>query len=241
MKADLFKLLEAQDIDLEIDRLHKSKKDYPEQISFLKNQIEDLSKSLVDLDTMINETKQSRSDIEDEIETEREMLSRKEKRLLETKTNKEYNAVQSEIEQGRKRIDMLETEELEFMSKIETLEPQKEDTRKRLEEISGENSVRIDALERSLGSVESDIRGLEVKRDAVLADVNKRLIAVYSRLRKGRNGLAITPVNKAKLSCSGCFKHLPPQRVMEIRRGKTLIACENCGRILVWDERSEIE
>jgi hypothetical protein len=75
------------------------------------------------------------------------------------------------------------------------------------------------------------------KRDSILLNVNKRLLAVYMRLRKGKRGMAIASVNKVKYSCRGCFKHLPPQKVMEIRRGNSMICCENCGRILVWDER----
>ncbi|MHB9027820.1 MAG: zinc ribbon domain-containing protein, partial [Candidatus Latescibacterota bacterium] len=114
MKEDLLKLLEAQDLDLEIDQLLLHKLEYPQQIEFLRKEIADLKLANEDLAAVIAETEESLRDARGEIQAERENLEKKEKRLLETKTNKEYNAVQSEIEQARSRIDNLETEEIEL-------------------------------------------------------------------------------------------------------------------------------
>jgi predicted nucleic acid-binding Zn-ribbon protein len=231
------RILEVQEIDLEIDKLIKAEKDYPDQIEFLKTQVENLSRALADLEANLEDSRRTRRDIEDEVKAEREMLEKKEKRLLETKTNKEYSAVQSEIEQARERIDALESEEIETIGKIEKLEPQIEENRKRLAETTDENAARVQELEARLGSIESDIHALEEKRDALKVGMNKRILDIYHRLRKGRSPIAVAPLHKAKLSCSGCFKHLPPQRIQEIRRGKTLVMCETCGRIIVWDDR----
>lgn len=239
MKEDLMRLLGAQEIDLEIDNLLKSKKDYPAQIDFLEKQVADLKQSLNDLDKLIAETKKNRHEIELELQAERDVLSKKDKRLLETKTNKEYNAVQNEIVLARDRIDALETEDIEIMSKLDELEPKREDTKQKLEALTTENTVRIREFRKCFNSIETDIEHLEKKRNSILAQVNKRYLAIYNRLRKGRGGLAIATVNKAKLSCRGCFKHLPPQKVLEVRRCAVMLFCENCGRILVWDERDE--
>ena len=46
MKKDMMKLLNAQEIDLEIDRLTKSKKEYPERIEILKKEKESLEQIL---------------------------------------------------------------------------------------------------------------------------------------------------------------------------------------------------
>jgi uncharacterized protein len=237
MKEDLVKLLDAQEIDLEIDNLLKSKKEYPAQIEFLEKEVADLKQSLNDLDTLLVETKKNRHEIELELQVEREMLAKKEKRLLETKTNKEYNAVQNEIVQARDRIDALETQDIESMSKMDELEPKREDTKQKLEAMTTENTVRIREFRKCFDSIETDIERLEKKRNAILSEVNKRHLAVYNRLRKGRGGVAIATVNKSKLSCRGCFKHLPPQKVLEVRRCSVMLFCENCGRILMWDER----
>jgi uncharacterized protein len=239
MKEDLMRLLDAQEIDLEIDNLLKSKKEFPEQIEFLEKEIGDLQQSLEELDNAIEEAKKNGSEIELELKAERELLSKKEKRLLETKTNKEYNAVQSEIVQARDRIDAQETEDIEIMGRLDELIPKRDETKQKLDLLITENTSRIKDLKKSYDSVETDAAHMEKKRDVILSQVNKRFLAVYNRLRKGKSGVAIVRVNKEKLSCMGCFKHLPPQKVLEVRRCNMMLFCENCGRILAWDEQEE--
>jgi predicted nucleic acid-binding Zn-ribbon protein len=175
--------------------------------------------------------------IEEEIVAEREVLAKKEKRLLETQTNKEYTAVQHEIESAREKIDRLETENLERMTDQDTLQPELDELRETLETKSKENTALIKELQEKYDSIETDIATLASSRDATLRKVDQRYLSVYTRLRKGRSGVAIAPVDKRKLSCSGCFKQLPPQKVVEVRRGQRMIFCESCGKILVWDDR----
>lgn len=241
MNDDLMKLLEAQDIDLEIDKLSNCREEYPARIQGLRDDIEDQRQALADLENVIAETKESRTEIQSETAAERENLAKKEKRLLETKTNKEYNAVQSEIEQARNRIDTLESEEIELIGRLETLEPQVDELKTKLEETVASNTAQIAELEKSLGSLDTDIAILAQKRATALLGVNKRLLAMYTRLRKGRDGVAVSRVTSAKYSCTGCYKRLPPQRVLEVRRANSIINCENCGRILVWDDCTDAE
>ena len=239
MKTKLLKLLFAQEIDLEIDKLMKSKKEYPRQMETLEKEIIELDKTIEDIENSITENKKNRMMIEEEIVAEREILAKKEKRLLETKTNKEYTAVQHEIEGARERIDNLETEDLELMTELDDLEPEKEELKNKYKTTNKENNSRIKKIKKKFDSIESDIAGLEKKSEEILKDVDTRELSVYTRLRKGKNGIAVATVDQKKLSCRGCFKQLPPQKVLEVRRSEKMIFCESCGRILVWDSREE--
>lgn len=241
METVLMKLLETQEIDLEIDRLMKSKKEYPEQIESLKREIMDLKKDLDDTEARIAENHKNRRLIEEEIEAERDALIKKEKKLLETKTNREYTAVQHEIESARERIDNMETEDLELMTELDTLNPQGEELNEKTETVVANNTSLIEDIEKRFNSIESDIAILKKKHKNIFKHVDKRATAVYDRLRKGKGGIAVATVDKNKLSCRGCYKQLPPQKVLEVRRAKKLIFCESCGRVLVWDSRGENE
>lgn len=241
MKEEFSKLLDAQDIDLEIDQLVRAKKDYPEEISTLQKEIDDLKREIDETGERIDENRKNRLLIEDELEAEHDMLSKKEKRLLETKSNKEYNAVQAEIEQARARIDNLETEDIQLMTENDELTPKLEDLNTGYKKTKTDNTATIKDIQKKFDSIESDIAEREKRRDAALSDVNKRVLSVYTRLRKGKSGLAVAHVDHVKFSCKGCHKQLPPQKVLEVRRSNKLIFCENCGRILVWDPRGEME
>ena len=67
------------------------------------------------------------------------------------------------------------------------------------------------------------------------AEVEPRLLVSYEKIRNNfRNGLAVVPVLRD--ACGGCFYAIPPQKQSEIKQHKKIVACENCGRILVDEE-----
>jgi len=237
MQEHLMKLLEAQENDLEIDKLIKSKKEYPVQIEGLTKDITDLKNEIEKIEERLLEAQKTKSVLETEILSEKDNLSKKEKRLLETKTNKEYLAVQHEIEQSKERIDSLETEEIQMITEIDTLVPKKAELSEKYETLRNENENKISEINEKLSSIESDISVLDKKRDEILSNVETKVLTVYNRLRKGRKGIAIATIDQHKLSCTGCYKQLPPQKVLEVRRANRVYFCESCGRILAWDSR----
>lgn len=240
MKNDLIKLLNAQEIDLEIDHLMRSKKEYPKQMEALKKEIEDIRQTVDEKEKRFQEIEKNRLTIESEIEAEREIFDKKGKRLLETKNNKEYTAVHNEIELARERIDSLETEDLELMTEQDTLAPEIKELKKNQRVTKKTNTEKIKVIQKNFSSIETDIAGFEDKKQKELNNIdNSRGLTIYNRLRKGKSGIAVTRVDKEKLTCRGCFKQLPPQKVLEIRRAQKIILCESCGRILVWDSRDE--
>ncbi|MCE5251027.1 C4-type zinc ribbon domain-containing protein [bacterium] len=240
MKDDLLILLVAQEIDLEIDKRFKSKNEYPRQIEALQNEIETLQNTLTQKNDRLNEIEKARRVIESELLAERDLLSQKEKRLLETKNNKEYTAVHNEIELARKRIDSLETEDLVLMTEQDALNPEVKELEENLEKTRANNTSGIKDIQKHFDSIESDIAALNQKRNRELSHIKStRALSIYNRLRKGKSGLAVAQVDKHKHTCKGCFKQLPSQKVLEVRRAQNIIMCENCGRILVWDSRDE--
>lgn len=241
MKDDMIKLLNAQDYDLEVDTLRRSKNEFPKRIEQLKKEIADLDMAIESKKARIKEIEVSRGSIETDIAAERDTLARKEKRLLETTTNKEYTAVHNEIEIARQRIDNLETEDLQLMEEADTLNPEIEELEKNADEVKQKNGEEIADLEARFNSIESDIAVLNDKVTRELTGVNPRALGIYHRLRKSKSGRAVAPIDKQKLSCTGCFKQLPPQKVLEVRRYNKILICESCGRILAWDPRNEDE
>ncbi len=237
MKEELAQLLAAQGIDIQIDRRKRAREEYPRRIDLLKREIDGIREDIERTEAEMRDKKKSRGLVEQEIEAESETLAKKEKRLLETKTNKEYTAVQHEIVTARERIDALETEELELMGAIDVLEKSLVDMKPRRVEIDEKNSKEIAELQEAFDSIESDIAKLERDCERALKGVNKRAFDVYTRLRRGKSGLAVVTVDPVKLSCRGCFKQLPPQKMLEVRRGERLIFCESCGRLLMWDPK----
>jgi len=236
MKEALMKLLAAQKNDLKIDELDRNRNEYPRQRDSLLKEISDIETALENTETEITEKEKNKLLIENDIKAERDALVKKDGRLLVTKTNKEYTAVQHEIVSARERIDALETEDLELMTSLDELAARKEELVKQIEEIKASNTEKAKEIQEKFDSIESDIKKLEKTTERALKGIDSRTVNIYKRLRKGKNGLAVSTVNPVKQSCQGCHRRLPPQKIQEIRKNKEIIFCENCGRILVWDD-----
>ncbi|MFH2036465.1 MAG: C4-type zinc ribbon domain-containing protein, partial [Candidatus Zixiibacteriota bacterium] len=85
-----------------------------------------------------------------------------------------------------------------------------------------------------MDSVGSKMENIVNQREGIIADVPKRTMSVYERVRKNRGGDVVVSVKKR--ACGACYKALPPHRIQEIKRGDQIITCDNCGRMLIWQD-----
>lgn len=235
MKESLFRLLDLQEIDKEIDALHQSQTDFPGEIDSLKNELQNARDQLQAKQQHTDELEKSRRTLERDLEAIEEDLKKHQDRLYEVKTNKEYDALQIEIESLQTRKGEHESTILENIDTIEELQQKLKEDESHFQEIEKVRQERIDDLMAQLNSVEANVRKWGRKRSAIEPDVERRPLSVYNRIRKVlKGGVAIVPVRKD--SCGGCYRQLAPQRMVEVRRGNSIMRCENCGRIIVWKE-----
>lgn len=68
--------------------------------------------------------------------------------------------------------------------------------------------------------------------------IDERLLKAFKRTRKNsHNGLSVVSIDRE--ACMGCFNKIPPQRILDVKAHKKIIACEYCGRILVDPDLAE--
>ena len=239
MKESMFKLLDLQVIDKEIDALRRSRQEYPDEIERLQGELGEAESKIQEKRQRAEELEKSRRSLELELEAINQDMKLHQDRLNEVKTNKEYDALQHEIEALRNRIEEHETAILEAIEESEDLVQKLEDDEAIFGEMKSEGLGRINELQSRLDSVEENVRVWEKKRGVVESEIDRRPLSIYSRIQRVvRGGIAVVPIEKA--ACGGCFRQLSPQRLMEIRRQDQIIRCENCGRILVWNEEVKV-
>ena len=239
MKESLIKLLDLQQIDLEIDTLRRSRKEYPTEITGLERELEGAREHIEEKRDRSEELEKNRRLLEGELEGINADLKKHQDRLYEVKTNREYDALQHEIEAICNRIDEHETGILEDIEKNDDLKAKLEEDDLIYKELEEKNLARIGELKSKLDSVEENAETWGNKRTVLEVEIETRAVSVYSRIqRMVKGGVAVVRVEKG--SCGGCFRKLAPQRRMEIRRQNQIIRCENCGRIVVWKEEVEV-
>ena len=235
MKENLTLLLNLQEIDTEIDVLRRSQDDYPTEIAELQGE---LDRAKHRLDAKVQKEgglEKNQRLMEQELEALNLDLKKHQDRLYEVKSNKEYDALQHEIEALRGRVEETETAILETIEAADALKEKLKDERQLFKDLENEKQERITSLQSQLDSLDEDVRGREEKRDGLASQIDKKPLSIYTRIRRVVKG-GVAAVSLEKGSCGGCFRRMPPQRMVEIRRRDQVIRCENCGRLLVWRE-----
>ncbi|UCD94777.1 MAG: hypothetical protein JSU69_01620 [Candidatus Zixiibacteriota bacterium] len=232
MLNDLQMLLELQTIDYDLGELERSKEYIPDMMENLRREINETVELFQKTEQELSESKVTQGKLELEVKTKQDELKKLQAQMMSIKTNKEYDALISQIDNAKETISDKETEILELIEKIEKLESSIDDYNKKAEEIKEQNEKQLAILQEKMDSVGSKIDSKEGERSRIMVKVPKRTMSVYERIRKNRGGDVVVPVRKR--ACGACYKALPPHRIQEIKRGDQIITCDNCGRMLLW-------
>ncbi len=236
MKDGLLQLLKLQEVDKELAALEEAKDKYPAEISERQREVSDAGRALQEMEAEKTEAEKLQRHSEREIDSAKVNLKAHEERFAMVTTNKEYDALQMEIEACKTNLSEHESQMLGALETIQNLEEQIEAEKGSFEEIRQAQQERIDELQGQLDSMQEQVDGVEARRRKVAKSIEKSMLAIYER-RRGPRSKRVAAVHKG--SCGACHHQMPPQRRSEVRRGEKMLDCENCGAIMVWGEDSE--
>jgi predicted nucleic acid-binding Zn-ribbon protein len=232
-------LLKLQGLDYQLGELERSKDYLPDMIDNLEGEIKAAKQGLDEASDQLEATKLEHKRLELRVKEKTTDLERLKSQMTQIKTNKEYDALSREIDSTRQEIASAEDGILEALEAIEQLNTDLEEKTKALEELKETNGQQLSNIKAEIDSVGDKIKIKQGERENILVRLDKPLVAVYERVRRGKGAGAVVAVRHR--ACSGCFKTLPPQLIQEIRRGERVITCDSCGRILIWDGDSADE
>jgi len=234
IKDKMEALVKLQEIDTKISNVFKKKEKIPEKVRDIEKLMKEMDEELKSKEELKNREKIKIKDLEKRAEEEKIKLDGYKKRQYQVKTNEEYRAIVKEIEFSKQKADVLEMDIIMAYDALEkkdkTLKEEMENVRKRKITLTKE----IEELKKEYKNIGDEIPILEDKKKSIVIHIEEGLLKRYGRLRKARNGIAVSVVDKPV--CSGCFAHIPPQHFAEIKRGDKLYTCESCGRFLIYKE-----
>ncbi len=234
MKEDLELLMKMQSIDYDLGELERSKEYIPDMMENLKKELVESEKVYRETEEALEEAKVNQKNLELEISALQENLKKLQGQMMAIKTNKEYDALVAQIDAVKESINEKETLLLETIEKIDTLSSNIEEYKQKAEETKGQNNKQLEILQEKMNSVGTKIQDKQNERKSVADQVPKRAMSIYERVRKVRGGMVVVPVRKR--ACGACYKALPPHRIQELKRGDRMISCDNCGRLLIWQD-----
>ncbi|WP_263786123.1 zinc ribbon domain-containing protein [Salinibacter grassmerensis] len=223
-------LVRLQHIDNRIDQIQKLRGDLPAEIRDLEDEKAGLETRLDNYDEEVQEQKVAKRQAELDIKEAEGLIDKYEEQQLEVRNNREFDALTKEIESQEERIAEAEETIEEAEETIESNEGSIEETQERLDELEKVLDEKQDELEEVVDDTEDEEKTLEDLRDEASEKVDSRYLKAYSKLRdRLRDGRAVVPL---KRGAAAGFA-VPPQRQVEIRKRKTVVACEHTGRIIV--------
>ena len=230
MHPDIEHLLKLQEVDEQLMELERSKDYLPEIIANVRKEVTDAREAVAQTQRLLTESQLKHRQLEGDLKEAQENLARYQTQMNTIKTNREYDALTGEIESTKERVGFIEDEIILTLNEADELHTRLEESRKRLELLEQSNSDQLANLEREMGSVESKVRAKLDERNNISVRVTKGTLSVYERVRRGRGSPVVVALKKN--ACGACYKSQPPQRIQELRKGLTVITCDNCGRFL---------
>jgi predicted nucleic acid-binding Zn-ribbon protein len=234
MPSDLELLLKLQIIDYDLGELERSKEYLPDMMGNLQNEIEE-TMSKLDASNSEYETKRVFAKaLELEIASKEAELQKYQQQMMSIKTNKEYDALVSQIDSIKQQISSNETEFLTTEERVAELKKEISEQNEKSDKAKEINSKQLSILQNKIDSIGDTMATKEGEREKISKDIPRSTRSLYERVRKGKGGTAVVMVKKR--ACGSCYKALTPRKVQEVKKGDRIHTCENCGRLLFWDE-----
>ena len=229
--ADQLKtLIELQKLDGEIYRLHRDLSAQPVQAAQLKGEHAKRTLGLQTAEARTKSIELKRNQLETELGSKEQQIKKLQMQLYQVKTNKEYSALQLEIEGLKADKSVLEEEILKLMEEVDRAKGQAASEKEQLKVQEGELKNRLDKIQQESQDIQSTIEQLKAARAALVPKMDSQVLNQYERILERKEGSALVPVRGN--ACSGCHMVLPPQMINEVQMNARLIPCESCARIL---------
>ena len=225
-------LVTLQKIDSKLDELKVLKGELPMEVADLEDEIQGLHARQTRIEEEINGITEFIEQKKEAIKESGGLVKKYEKQSNNVKNNREFEAINKEIEMQQLEVKLAEKHIKDATDEISEKAVLLEKAKKTVGAKEGILNTKKEELEKIIASTEKEERHFNKMAAEAKDLVDPRLLTSYGKIRHSyRNGLAVVQVERD--ACGGCFYAIPPQKQSEIRQHKKIMVCENCGRVLV--------
>lgn len=235
VEEKLASLLNLQKVESKLDEIAILKGELPIEVRDLEDEIQGLHARETRLEEEINGINEFIKQKKEAILHSEELIKKYEKQSDNVKNNREYEAINKELEMQTLEVKLCERHIKDANEEIAEKARVLEGAKKTIAAKEANLKVKKGELDKIIAETEKEEKEYRALADKARNAVDPRLLTSFDRIRKNfHNGLAVVTV--VRDACGGCFNSIPPQRQSEIRQHKKIIVCENCGRVLVDEE-----
>ncbi len=234
MAEQLEILKQLQTLDGEIFKLRKAQEEKPRQLDQIKGEVAAQEATVKAAESRLKTLQLAHKEKEGELQTKEGQVRKLQGQLFQVKTNKEYTAMQREIEALKADNSLLEEAIIGMLDSMDRAVKERAEEQHRLDEQQQRLRAAQAQMERELAEIDEQLAGLERSRSVLTPQVTPQTLSAYERILNIREGLALVPLMND--ACGGCYRRMPPQVINQVYLKAKLVMCESCSRILYFDE-----
>ena len=227
------RIVSLQKIDSQLQDIAELLGDLPVKVDALKNEESALIKSVEDGKARIKELELEINKFDGQMTDIRGKIDKHKDQLFLVTTNKQYDALQNEIDHLKTGLDDIEIKTLEYTEEKETLEERIKSEEENLGTLSKDLIKRREKLEVLMNESSEEKTKLELQRDKKRKDIENTTLSRYDRIHAARKGISVIHVQGT--ACGGCGAFIPPQIISEVKAEKGSHTCDSCSRFLYWE------
>ena len=232
MNSDLQKLIELQQIDLQIAALRAEVAALPKHVAEIEAKLASARTKVETAQAAMKADDTARRKYESEIQDHQQKISKYRDQSLNVKTNPEYKALLHEIEHAENEIRKLEDKILEIMIAADVRKETLKAAEAELKADIIENDQEKESARQRTAEDEKQLAELGAQRKELRSGVNEEVLTHYDRVLKHR-GSALAAVGENQM-CSACQVIQRPQVFQEVMSNQQIVFCSSCSRIMYY-------
>jgi len=233
------KLRELQKILLNEFETEAELEEIPRELNDLKKRFHKLERTNAEKEASKERNTELIQQLTKEKEEYKQNRDKYEGQIKLIKTQREYEALTNEIAQIDEKLEKIESDELEALQEVETLNSDLEEQKVILEELKETIAERNKEVSKLSSEKQKELDKYLKEKKSIVSGLDKELIYKFEKIVKNKDGVGIISIKNNV--CMGCNMLLPPQFVNDVRREDELIFCPNCSRILYYQQEEHSE
>jgi uncharacterized protein len=233
MSPELERLINLQQLESAIADARAHIAAHPQRLADADAKLAEADRVVQDATQRLKDSQEAKRTAEKDAAVFDGRLTKFKDQLSAVKTNREYQAMQHEIETAKRERDAAEDKVLERMEEIEALTAEV----KQAEAARAAQKKTVDAekaaLAAELAADEKTLAEKTAARGALVASVEPRLMSLFEQVARVRKGVALSMATRDGL-CSVCHVRMRPQVFQQVRQNDSVVQCDSCQRILYW-------
>lgn len=229
-------LEELAAMDAEVKALEEKLAEERGVLDGLKESLKKLEERLAADRATVGVADKQRTELQIDIRTMSQQIEHSREKLNRSRTERESQAAQRELEELRKLVRDREDEIQRIDGDTAAVRSQLETTETEHKSLSEELAAKEGDIQSKVAQLESDRQTKGGGRETIVKRLPSVMYRRYEMIR-GRRGTAIAQTSDG--TCNKCNMALPPQLYHRLRREPLIEQCPSCNRIIYFAAKQE--